>query len=85
MRFFKRTRLAELCLKDNPITGEHDYREKVYKLLGADLEILDRVDRQGNAVDQESSFNSESSVVLGIFRMSRWRAGKAETVWKRSR
>ena len=49
-RFLKRTRLAEISLKDNPITFEAEYREKVFKGLGIDLEILDGIDRQGRTV-----------------------------------
>ena len=53
-------------------------------MLGADLEILDGVDRQGNAVDQASSIESESSVKLPLFRKDRWRAAKTETVQTKS-
>lgn len=49
-RFLKRTRLAEISLKDNPITSEAEYREKVFKGLGIDLEILDGIDRQGRTI-----------------------------------
>lgn len=57
----------------------------MYKLLGADLEILDGIDRQGNAVVQASSIESESSVLLWIFRKGRCRADKAETVQSKNR
>jgi hypothetical protein len=39
-RFFKRIRLTTLSLVDNPLTqtcSDRDYRDKIYRALGADL------------------------------------------------
>jgi hypothetical protein len=49
-RFLKRNRITVLSLKGNPIAEESDYRERIFKGLGSDLEVLDGMDRAGNAI-----------------------------------
>ena len=47
-RFLKRNRISVIWAKGNPISSEIDYREKIYKALGIDLDVLDGVDRSGH-------------------------------------
>jgi hypothetical protein len=54
-RFLKRSRITAIALSSNPIAADEDYREKVYKALGADLEVLDGMDRAGNEVSESES------------------------------
>ena len=51
-RFMKRNRVAVLWLRGNPIASEQDYRDRIFKALGLDLDVLDGVDRAGKDVSE---------------------------------
>ena len=49
-KFLKRNRISLIWVKGNPIASENDYRDKIFKALGVDLEVLDGIDRSGNII-----------------------------------